>query len=310
MGIRLLQKFLKQNNVLTREMHMRSISGKKIAIDIGIYLYRFKQLGVLIENLYLMCSIFRYYNIHPIFVFDGWALDIKRKTLEKRKDIRKKAEEDLRKLRENVDEKTKNDNTYKIQCLKKQCVCVKKKDYDEAKNFLDAYGMTYITAKREADEVCGALYLKKKIWGCMTEDSDIMVYGCGNILRYFSLINHTFILYDMSYIIKNDLKLSTYNFKELCVCSGNDYIKSNRNIFYYYNLIKNCKTPDINFMDWLLNNKYISIQKYYEMKDIMNLYLMNSYNPFEDIPYMVIKNKAINEKKTMKILRSVNFVFA
>ena len=71
MGIRLLQKFLKQNNVLTHEMHMRCISGKKIAIDIGIYLYRFKQAGVLIENLYLMCSIFRYYNIHPIFVFDG-----------------------------------------------------------------------------------------------------------------------------------------------------------------------------------------------------------------------------------------------
>ena len=59
-------------------------------------------------------------------------MDIKRKTLEKRKYIRKKAEEDLRKLRENEDEKTKNGNTYKIECLKKQCVCVKKKDYDEA----------------------------------------------------------------------------------------------------------------------------------------------------------------------------------
>ena len=85
MGVRLLQTFLdslKNENV--KQIHLRELNGKKIAVDISIYLYRFKTTNQLLENIYLMCSIFRYYNIHPIFVFDGKPDEYKREILEKR----------------------------------------------------------------------------------------------------------------------------------------------------------------------------------------------------------------------------------
>jgi 5'-3' exonuclease len=302
MGIRLLQKFLKEMSVNTKELHLRGLYGKKLAIDVGIYLYRFKAAGLLIENMYLMCSLFKYYNIHPVFVFDGWALEIKRKTLEKRKNLRTDAKIKMDMLMS----KNRFQDKKKINDLKKKTICVNKSDYDKVKEFLDAYGMTYITAKREADEVCAALCIKNKTWACLTEDTDIMAYGCQRVLRYFSLIKHNVILYDMDNILSN-LGLSCGDFKELCVCSGNDYIETDRNIFYYYDLFKVYNGNS--FMDWLLDNKYISIQEYYKRKDIVNLYLMKSHNPFEDIPYIVIKNKKVKKQSLIKILKSERFIF-
>ena len=72
MGIHLLNTFIQSiYNNGSRIINLSDLSGKKIVIDTSIYLYRFKALGGLLENMYLMCSITRFYNIHPLFVFDG-----------------------------------------------------------------------------------------------------------------------------------------------------------------------------------------------------------------------------------------------
>jgi 5'-3' exonuclease len=64
---------------------MSELSGKTIAVDISIYLYKFSTDNSLIENMYLMMSIFRHYKIIPIFIFDGKPPDEKKELLEKRK---------------------------------------------------------------------------------------------------------------------------------------------------------------------------------------------------------------------------------
>ena len=69
MGIKHLNKFLKENASPSIKLcHLSELSGKKIAVDISIYMYRFVADDNLIENMYLMLSIFRYYNIIPIFI--------------------------------------------------------------------------------------------------------------------------------------------------------------------------------------------------------------------------------------------------
>ena len=55
----------------TKQIHLSSLYGKKICIDVSIYLYRYKSQNTLIESFYLMCSLFKHYNITPIFIFDG-----------------------------------------------------------------------------------------------------------------------------------------------------------------------------------------------------------------------------------------------
>ena len=308
MGVRLLQTFLGTlRNANIKQVHLRQLNGKKIAVDISIYLYRFKGTGNLIESMYLMCSIFRYYNIHPIFVFDGKPKDFKKETLEKRYLTRQKAKDELKNLEIKMRNSTALQN--KVDKLRKQTISVCKKDVVDVKDFLDVYGMTYITATNEADEVCAALCLKKMVYACLTEDTDLMAYGSPIIMRYFSLVKHTCVTYDMSGIL-NDINMTTQDFQELCACSGNDYINTERNIFYYYGLFKKYKTSSqIRFIDWLLNNRYLSCQEYYKRCDIYNIYTMKNTDALVGMPYTIIKNKKIGGRKLIPILESVGFVY-
>ena len=65
------------------------LSGKKIAVDISIYMYKFSYNDTLLENMYLMLSIFKHYNVVPIFVFDGKPPTAKKELLIKRKNDKK-----------------------------------------------------------------------------------------------------------------------------------------------------------------------------------------------------------------------------
>ena len=59
MGIRHLNRFLKENASNTIKLcRLAEFSGKKISVDISIYMYRFASDNSLIENIYLMLSIF------------------------------------------------------------------------------------------------------------------------------------------------------------------------------------------------------------------------------------------------------------
>ena len=72
MGVKDLNRYIRTNCPKSINcINMSELSGKKIAVDISIYLYKFEGENMLLENIYLMMSIFRHYNIFPIFVFDG-----------------------------------------------------------------------------------------------------------------------------------------------------------------------------------------------------------------------------------------------
>jgi flap endonuclease-1 len=72
MGIPRLNKLLMEQcpNAIEK-VHVESLLNKKIAVDISIYLYKFIADGDYMEHLYLFLSMFKYYCIVPIFIFDG-----------------------------------------------------------------------------------------------------------------------------------------------------------------------------------------------------------------------------------------------
>jgi len=191
--------------------------------------------------------------------------------------------------------------------LRKQFISVTEEDVKNVKELFDAYGITYVSAKREADELCGAL--NREVYACLTEDTDIMAYGCKRIFRYFSLLKHTVVVYNMAKI-RNHLNMNLSDFQELCVCSGNDYITSTQNIFYYYDIFKKYKeTLQNGFLDWVLRKRYISLQEYHQRKEIYDMYTFKTLDPFEDVPYTLIKNKDVNKSKLIGILETVGFIF-
>ena len=97
-----------------------------------------------------------------------------------------------------------------IEKLKKQCVRVSWGDSEKAKRLIKLCNEDFYIADGEADQLCVQLVLNKTAWACMSDDMDMFVYGCPRVLRYFSLLNHNVIVYNVKDILNdfpNSMKL-------------------------------------------------------------------------------------------------------
>jgi len=296
------------------------LSGKKIAVDISIYMYKFEADGNLIESIYLMLSIFRNYNIIPIFVFDGKPPTEKKELLKKRRDDKKDAEEEYKKLKNqlkenaDMDEDEKQEIVNTMDLLKRQFIYINKEKIEMVKNLIRSYGCTYYDAPGEADELCAKLVIKNKVWGCLSEDMDLFVYGAQKVLRYFSLLNHTMVLYDLKGILE-ELGITQKNLRQICILSGTDYnLKENKHQLTLYNVLKLYKKYhkqrlEIDFYEWLnttsdVIDDYDLLNKIYEMFDLSHNH--DNLKIFENIR---IANGNIDKEEIKKILMTDGFIF-
>jgi 5'-3' exonuclease len=136
--------------------------------------------------------------------------------------------------------------------LKKKFVSISKIDIENIKNLIRAYGATYYDAPCEADELCAMLTMKEKVWGCLSEDMDMFVYGCPRVIRQVSLLNHTCMFYDMEFVLK-DLEMTIDIFRQIMVLSGSDYnVCENTNLHetiqWYYKYQKYLKIQNISYL--------------------------------------------------------------
>ena len=310
MGVKLLAKLLKQECYNeTKKVHLSCLYGKKICIDISIYLYRFKGQNTLIESFYVMCSLFKKYNIIPIFIFDGKPPIEKSKELENRRKGREKAKINYEKLLEKGEENLTEKNLLELDRLKRSMVKITKEDVILIKDLLDSYGMAYMTALGEADILCASLILKKKVYAVLTEDMDLFAYGSPIVLRYFSLSQHSCILYNLK-IILNKLKVTKEDFQLICVLSGNDYYDNKKNIYYYLKIYKKYNKSKSNkkLLDWLLENNYVVEDEIVNIEKILGMYV-NIKRELTRYKYIPIKFGSICEESLKNILKKERFIF-
>jgi flap endonuclease-1 len=317
MGIRNLNSYLKKHCPNSIQcVNTSELSGKKIAVDISIYMYKYDADNALMENMYVMLSIFRYYNIIPIFIFDGKPPDEKKELLKKRKDNRELAQEEYNKLSEQLQSVSNFDDKQDIinamDLLKKQIVYINKNKIESVKMLIRSHGMTYFDAPGEADELCALLVSKKKVWGCLSEDMDMFVYGCAKVLRYFSLINHTVVVYSMKGILK-ELNMNQIEFRNICILSGTDYnINSNPEInlkntlIHFENYKKNGKNG---FYEWVLENT-----NYIEDIELLNkinkmFVLDSSYKKLQVFNNIDIINSEVRQNEIENIMKEEDFIF-
>jgi len=329
MGIKLLNKFLKDNcksfdSIYT--IHMSKLQGKRIVVDVSIYLYKYESDNSLIESIYTMISIFRHYNITPIFIFDGVAPAEKKELIESRLQKKRIAENEYYKLKAMLRECSnntyeKNEIEEQMHSLKKKFVYMNKIKINKIKYLLDCYGMTYFDAPGEADQLCAWLVINKYAWACLSDDTDMFVYGCNRVLRYFSLIHHHAVLYDYENILK-ELDIDHYAFKEICVLSGTDYVESvgagSLNIIAIMHLYKKYASykVDISFCDWICVNSNIQINRDLLSKikgifDISGLEMarLDGLSGLGGSIYMGITNKKIEKGELYNLLKEDGFLF-
>lgn len=341
MGIQHLNRFLREKcKDSIKFIPLSELNGKKIAVDISIYIYKYVSDESLIENIYLMLSVFRFYNIIPVFIFDGKPPTEKKELILKRVQDKKIAQEEYKKLKqtletnEMLDEEEKQEIIGNMDVLKKQFIHISKSQIEDVKNLIRAYGASYYDAPGEADELCAKLVLKGKVWACLSEDMDMFVYGVNRVIRYLSLLNHTGVLYDMSGILTN-LEITQKELREICVLSGTDYnittkdhikdinekekiIPNLYKTLKYFKLYKKDEetkdeqNENVDFYNWLLKNtEYINdynlLKKIYSMFDLLNI--EETDDKLKIFDAIRIENGPIIHSDMREILKKDGFIF-
>ena len=206
MGVRGLNKFLQEkckNSIKKRLLF--SLKNKTVAVDANNYLYKFLTNGDLIPNLYDFCILLKYYNIKPVFVFDGDPPDEKMKLIEKRREKRKQAQEKYELMKHMKNNKL--NNIKKLDELRKDALYLSNPLIKECKILLQLLKIEILIAPHEADEYLSKMVKDGEAYAAMSEDMDLFIYGCPRVIRYVSNMNHTCILYNMESILKTLSKL-------------------------------------------------------------------------------------------------------
>ena len=349
MGIKFLNHFLRENCPTSiRYIHFSELSGKRIAIDISIYLYKYETANTLLENIYLMLATFRHFGIIPVFIFDGRPPDEKKELLKKRRQDKLLAQSEYNNLSaklENMNlnstveqdvslvnsekEELKQELISEMASLKKQFISITRDQINNVKNLMRAFGATYYDAPGEADALCAMLVVTKRVWGCLSEDMDLFVYGCSRVLRYVSLTSQSAILYCTKGILE-ELNMSQNEFKDVCILSGTDYNTENYNnssfsnnvvsIMQLFEKYKQTKPTTITTdmtSDMITNSFYHWIQKETNMEIKIDVELLEKIRKIFDFSnelFQKFKNiKILNgpiQKETIKtIMREDGFIF-
>ena len=310
MGVRRLNLLLKQTcSDCIKKISFKDLYGKSIVIDVSIYMYKYIQEGALIDNFYLLIGLFKKYEITPIFVFDGKPPEEKKEILINRSKEKKRAEIEyikteskLNKLKKNICLETQEEIfalEKKLSILKAKKIRVTYFHIIKIKELMDAMGVHYLDAEGEADVLCAQMVKSKLVYGCLSEDMDMFVYGCERVFRDIEIYNESMVHYEYKSILKK-LKISSKEFREICVYSGTDY-NEKTNIFYAFKLFKSFKkSKETEFYEWLLRNNHIT--------DIIKLY--HTYFMFDIVPKKIKLEKKVENISNLKIiLEKNNFIF-
>ena len=228
MGIKNINLLLTQKcgNCIVRK-NIREYSGKIIAIDISIFLYKYlynnddhldgltRQLLRLLKN-----------GITPLYIFDGEPPKAKDEVLLNRcirkNHLLQKKDELNKTLNDTTDiEEIKKIND-ELTRVSKKIIRVTSIHLKQCKELFNLFGVPYITAPGEAECLCSKLSRDGLVYGCMSEDTDILANGGKLFIRNFSPSNNYVTEYSLPNILKT-LNISYEQFLEICILCGCDY---------------------------------------------------------------------------------------
>ena len=265
MGINNLNKFLRNNcPQIYEEIHISQYSFKKVAIDISLYLCKFKTIcgDRWLSAFINLIACLRKNEVHCVFIYDTGAPPEKDAERKERAQQRAKLEEKVYKLEEALEKfhltgevdamltelykkRTKDigpprllmKKSYEgidmefvqsaVQKMRGQILHISPDDFKKTKNLFDILNVPYFDAPLEAETTCSDLCKRGLVDAVLSEDTDVLAYGTPIFLSKINTSDGTCIQINYPKMLEA-LELSSDSFLDLCILCGCDY---NKNIF-------------------------------------------------------------------------------
>ena len=261
MGIQGLTKFIKDKfPSVTKDIHVKELRYKKIAVDTSLYLYKFKCVsGDQWLSLFInFISCLRKFDVHPIFIIDTSAPLEKIEEQQKRRlEVKKRVEkvEEIRghikqyeldgvitpELTDFYNQKKKKTNdkldklgiqsTFDIETVKleidkmdKSNISITIEDKEKLKELFEIMGVQFLPAIGEGEQTCAYLNHWGHVDAVMTEDSDAIAYGCKIFLSKFNTSLGTCCIIETDHLLTK-LNISREQLVDFCIMLQCDYNK-------------------------------------------------------------------------------------
>lgn len=299
MGAKNIKKIIESHGYnFNNNVKLSSLNNiKTIAIDISQLIHRYNSNNYLISILKLFNKM-KYNNISPIFVFDGKPPLAKKHVIDKRKMRKEKYIDMINDYKINLEEieKIKSELTktdYKkrkitieneLQKIKKRTFSIKTEHIINIKELFNLLQIPYIHLNYEADLICALLVKNNIVDACMSDDYDLLAFGCNVILRDYDSRKDTVLLVKLDDIC-DKLEITKEQLTYLIIFNGCDYSNklNNINLSYIYSLFKLNKT-----MDEVMNSIDISGCN---VEEAYSLFTQNIPIKLEDINFYKLNNK-------------------
>lgn len=204
--------------------------------------------------------------------------------------------EDKEKLKEHLKTIT-NKLTKEVNKADGKSQGISSKKISEIKELLDLLGIPYIhNINYEADIICSHLVSHNIVDYCISNDMDMLTFGCNKVIRNLSFTNDLIDIYYLDNILQ-DLEVSYSQFIDICILMGCDYTSK------MYNIKSKHPLPFI--------KKYQNIEKIINNLETINTTLEKKIIYNDNFKYPIARNifnMKIDEKEWKQIADEINFL--
>ena len=177
MGVKSLWTVLSGVGELT---DIRQLQGQRVAVDLAGWIVQSKTCQAMtkhvnnphIRTLFFRAAALQALDIHPIFVLDGSAPEMKREVMKARRSGGKASQSQS----QTQTEKVVSMNRKGLKSVQNECLTL-----------IRALGLEHATSQGEAEAMCAQLNAEGYVDAVITEDSDVFCYGAKVVLQNFAL---------------------------------------------------------------------------------------------------------------------------
>ncbi|GAX73772.1 hypothetical protein CEUSTIGMA_g1223.t1 [Chlamydomonas eustigma] len=164
-------------------------------------------------------------GLQPVYVFDGKPPELKKATLEGRKEKKDEAIDALQAAKEAGDAEA-------IEKYSKRSVKVTREHNEECMKLLRLMGVPVVEAPSEAEAQCSVMAKAGLVYGVATEDMDALTFGSPRLLRHLMASSSQQLNvaeFELSKALEG-ANLTMDQFIDVCILCGCDYVNNIRGI--------------------------------------------------------------------------------